>query len=100
MLTRGRVDLWASSDWELSSQLKAADIPFSQVIPAYELFKKYNYIIINNQTNSKTISNWKKALRKIKDDGTMDNIAAKWSKKLNLNLHFSKKSDSIEIKLE
>ena len=100
MLTRGRVDLWASSDWELSSQLKAADIPFSQVIPAYELFKKYNYIIINNQTNPKTISNWKKALRKIKDDGTMDNIAAKWSKKLNLNLHFSKKSDAIEIKLE
>ncbi|WP_157619373.1 substrate-binding periplasmic protein [Psychromonas aquimarina] len=100
MLIKGRADLWTNSDWELPSQLKAANIQSSQLTPVYELFKKFNYIIVNNQTDPNIISNWKKALRKIKDDGTMEIIAAKWSEKLNMNLHFNTKSDAIEIKLE
>ncbi len=93
----GKSDLWASSDWESSIQMKSINQAPKKIQAYYTLYKNFNYIAINKKTDPKIIQNWQNAFHEIKQDGTMTKIAKKWSKKLGLNLQYNKTTQAIEI---
>lgn len=98
LLLMNRVTLWTSSDWELESNLRELDIKKEQIKPVLVMYQGFNNILINKKSDPKMIDDWKKALRKIKDDGRMEEIAQKWGKKLGLDLFFDKQYDAIGIR--
>lgn len=97
MLLNKKSDLWASSDWENQIQMRKQNKHENLIKPIYVLYQNRNYIAFNNQTNPKIIKQWEQTLKEIKEDGTMDKIAVKWSKILQLNLKYIKKYDAIGI---
>ncbi len=97
LLLMGRVTLWTNSDWEIGSNLRTLDVNPEKIKPAFEMFRTFNHILINNKSDPELIERWRKALKRLKDNGTMDRIARKWGEKLGLDLYFDKQSDAIGI---
>lgn len=98
LLINERVLLWSSSDWEVGANLELTGITPKEIKPVLTLYESGTNILINNKSDPKLIQKWQDALRKIKDNGTLQKIAKKWSAKLGLNLYFDKQSDAIVIR--
>ncbi len=77
-LMDGRIDLWASSDFNASFIARQAGVDPQQIEPVYDFRKVENYIAFSLQTPDDLVSAWQQALDQVKADGTCARIAAKW----------------------
>ena len=86
MLLKDRVTLWASSDFEAFIIAKNAGLKPNLIEESFEMKTIQSYILISKQTPERSVGKWQDAFNQIKNDGMLDNIAAKWAKKLDMPL--------------
>ncbi len=86
MLLKNRVALWASSDFEAFIIAQKAGLDPNLIEEHFVMKTIYSYILISKQTDIRTVSQWQEAFKQIQQDGTLDNIAENWAKKLDMPL--------------
>lgn len=86
MLLKDRVTLWASSDFEACIIAKNTGLDPDLIEESFEMKTIQSYILISKQTSGRIVEQWQDAFNQIKNDGTLDSIAAKWAKKLDIPL--------------
>jgi polar amino acid transport system substrate-binding protein len=73
-LLEGNIDLWVSSDLNVSDIVMQADVNPSQVVLAYPFRKVENYIVFSIKTDKNQVDLWQEILDKMKQDGTYQRI--------------------------
>jgi len=78
MLKKGRIDLWASSDFEGPSIIKESGYELSDFDITYTIKTIESYIAISKNTPVEIVGKWKNAFFDLKNDGSLNRIADKW----------------------
>jgi polar amino acid transport system substrate-binding protein len=84
MLMKGRVDLWASSDFEGPIIIKETEHKFSDLEIVFNMKRVQSYLGISKSTSPEIAKQWQNAFAEMKQDGTIEKIAAKWAKILDI----------------
>ena len=84
MLIKGRVHLWASSDFEGPSIASAARYPFGDLKVVFTLKKIESYLGISQGTSNTIVARWQSAFSAMQQDGTISRIATEWAKILDI----------------
>ena len=79
MLVKGRIDLWASSDFEGPSIISANGYELSDFKVSYVIKTIESYIGISKYTPASTVQGWQDAFLGIQNEGALEEIAKKWS---------------------
>jgi len=73
-LFQGNIDLWVSSDLNVSHIVEQAGQAPSQLELAYPFRKVENYIVFSIETDTVRVRAWQKSLDEMKQDGTYQRI--------------------------
>lgn len=97
MLVRGRIDLWASSDFEGPSIISANGYELSDFKVAYVIKTIESYIGISKYTPASIVKDWQNAFWDIQNEGFLEEIAKKWTAISGLALSGEKGIIEIDI---
>jgi len=86
MLLKGRIDLWASSDFEGPIIIKNNGNKLNDFEITFAIKKIESYIAISKKTPMDIVNKWQKAFNDIKADGTLNKIAEKWSALFDIDI--------------
>lgn len=95
MLAAGRIPLAISSDLELPALITASNLDTDLFKPAYKFKTSDSYILLSKGTRKETVKKWHDAFKHLQLSDFFDKTAAKWGKKLGVNLVYLKESGFI-----
>lgn len=84
LLMMGRVDFWASSDFEGPVIVRGADVAFKELEMVFSFREIESYAGISRGTPARVVDAWRRAFETLKTDGTIRDIAAAWSRRLGI----------------
>ena len=86
MLLKGRVALWASSDFEAFIIANKLGFNTDRIEERFIIKTIQSYILISKNTPLTTVKKWQNAFGQLKKDGFLNSIAKKWAHKTGLPL--------------
>ena len=72
----GTIDLWVSSDFNMSYQARQAGINPDRLKLIFPIKRVENYIAFSIQSADSLVNQWQQTLDKIKKDGTYNRLGA------------------------